>query len=114
MQYQIGNQKKHALEQARTLAFYIAVGKYYRNFLAENGFRDETEQIGLEYWRNGLEAASSFVPETMLNSLTICGTADECNESLAKFMSTGITLPIIQINPVGNAESSIREMLTTF
>ncbi|MFL6380895.1 MAG: LLM class flavin-dependent oxidoreductase [Nitrososphaeraceae archaeon] len=106
--------EKARARAARTLAFYIAVGKYYRNFLAENGFRDETEQIGLEYWRNGLEAASSFVPETMLNSLTICGTADECNESLAKFMSTGITLPIIQINPVGNAESSIREMLTTF
>jgi 5,10-methylenetetrahydromethanopterin reductase len=106
--------EKARARAAKTLAFYIAVGKYYRNFLSENGFRNETEQIALEYWRNGLEAASSFVPETMLNSLTICGTADECNKSLAKFMSAGITLPIIQINPVGNAESSIREMLTTF
>jgi 5,10-methylenetetrahydromethanopterin reductase len=106
--------EKARARAAKTLAFYIAVGKYYRNFLSENGFRNETERIALEYWRNGLEAALRFVPEKMLNSLTICGTADECNKSLAKFMSAGITLPIIQINPVGNTESSIREMLTTF
>jgi 5,10-methylenetetrahydromethanopterin reductase len=99
---------------AKTLAFYISVGKYYRNFLSENGFRKETEQIASEYWQNGPEAASSIVSEEMLDSLTICGTADECANSLDKFMSTGITLPIIQINPVGSAESSIREMLTTF
>src|SRR5919198_4156702 len=65
---------------AMTLAFYIAVGKYYHKFLCENGFRNETEQITSEYWRNGLEAASRFIPETMLNSLTICGTADECKK----------------------------------
>ena len=98
----------------KTLAFYISVGKYYRNFLADNGFRKETEQIATEYRQNGLEAASSKVPQTMLDSLTICGTADECARSLSRFMSTGITLPIIQINPVSGAESSIREMLTTF
>src|ERR671923_2452329 len=57
---------------AKTLAFYIAVGKYYRNFLSENGFRNETEQIASEYWRNGLETASRSVSERMLNSLTIC------------------------------------------
>ena len=106
--------EKARARAAKTLAFYIAVGKYYRNFLSENGFRNETEQIASEYWRNGLETASRSVSERMLNSLTICGTPDECNKSLAKFMSAGITLPIIQINPIGNAESSIREMLRTF
>jgi 5,10-methylenetetrahydromethanopterin reductase len=99
---------------AKTLAFYISVGKYYRNFLSDNGFQKETEQIASEYLQNGLEAASSVVSEKMLESLTICGTADECARSLDKFMSTGITLPILQINPVSSGESSIREMLTTF
>jgi alkanesulfonate monooxygenase SsuD/methylene tetrahydromethanopterin reductase-like flavin-dependent oxidoreductase (luciferase family) len=106
--------EKARARAAKTLAFYISVGKYYRDFLSENGFRNETEQIASEYWHKGLEAASSIVPEGMLDSLTICGTADECAKSLDKFMSTGITLPIIQINPIGSAESSIREMLTTF
>jgi 5,10-methylenetetrahydromethanopterin reductase len=106
--------EKARARAAKTLAFYISVGKYYRDFLSDNGFQNETEQIASEYLQNGLEAASSVVSERMLESLTICGTADECARSLDKFMSTGITLPILQINPVSGAESSIREMLTTF
>jgi 5,10-methylenetetrahydromethanopterin reductase len=106
--------EKARARAAKTLAFYIAVGKYYRDFLSNNGFLNETVQIASEYWHNGLEAASRFVPESMLNSLTISGTAEECTKSLLNFMSTGITLPIIQINPVGDPEGSIREMLTTF
>jgi alkanesulfonate monooxygenase SsuD/methylene tetrahydromethanopterin reductase-like flavin-dependent oxidoreductase (luciferase family) len=106
--------EKARARAAKTLAFYVSVGKYYRNFLSENGFRKETEQIANEYLQNGLEAASRMVPQTMLDSLTVCGTADECVKSLSRFMSTGITLPIIQVNPVGGAESSIREILTTF
>jgi 5,10-methylenetetrahydromethanopterin reductase len=106
--------EKARARAAKTLAFYISVGKYYRDFLSDNGFQNETEQISSEYLQNGLEAASSVVSERMLESLTICGTADECARSLHKFMSTGITLPILQINPVSGAESSIREMLTTF
>jgi alkanesulfonate monooxygenase SsuD/methylene tetrahydromethanopterin reductase-like flavin-dependent oxidoreductase (luciferase family) len=106
--------EKARARAAKTLAFYVSVGKYYRNFLSENGFRKETEQIANEYVQNGLEAASRMVPRTMLDSLTVCGTADECLKSISRFMSTGITLPIIQVNPVGGAESSIREILTTF
>ena len=106
--------EKARARAAKTLAFYISVGKYYRNFLSENGFQKETKQITSEYLQNGLEAASSVVSERMLESLTIFGTANYCARSLEKFMSTGITLPILQINPVSSAESSIREMLTTF
>ena len=106
--------EKARARAAKTLAFYVSVGKYYRNFLCDNGFREETERIATEYRQNGLEAASSIVPQTMLDSLTIYGTADECVRSLSKFISTGITLPIIQVNPVCGAESSFREMLTTF
>jgi alkanesulfonate monooxygenase SsuD/methylene tetrahydromethanopterin reductase-like flavin-dependent oxidoreductase (luciferase family) len=107
--------EKARARAAKTLAFYVAVGEYYSKFLSENGFRNETEQIISEYWRHGLEAASRCIPEAMLNSLTICGTAEECKNMLDKFISTGITLPIIQINPIGDdAESSIREVLATF
>jgi 5,10-methylenetetrahydromethanopterin reductase len=54
------------------------------------------------------------VSEKMLDSLTISGTGEDCLKSLQRFLSAGITLPIIQINPVGGAESSIRTMLSTF
>jgi 5,10-methylenetetrahydromethanopterin reductase len=99
---------------AVTLAFYVAVGKYYSNFLAENGFKDEVEEIIEEYKKSGAESAAKFVSDKMLSSLAICGSSEECRESLSKFVSTGITLPILQFNPLGDSESSFREMLSTF
>lgn len=98
---------------AKTLAFYVSVGKYYGKFLSENGFKTEIENITIEYHRNGADAAAKAVPKNMLESLTISGSAEECIKSLAKFRSTGITLPIIQLNPMDDAESSIREVLSS-
>lgn len=99
---------------ATTLAFYVAVGKYYGKFLAENGFKTEVEEITTEYGKAGADSAAKFVSDRMLSSLVICGSSEDCRESLSKFLSTGITLPIIQFNPVGDSESSFREMLSTF
>jgi 5,10-methylenetetrahydromethanopterin reductase len=99
---------------AVTLAFYVAVGKYYSNFLAESGFKAEVQEIIEEYKKSGAESAAKFVSDKMLSSLAICGSIEECRESLSKFVSTGITLPILQFNPLGDSESSFREMLSTF
>jgi 5,10-methylenetetrahydromethanopterin reductase len=99
---------------AKTLAFYIAVGKYYSTFLSENGFTSEVESITSEYARGGTDSAAKLVSDKLLDSLTICGSREECRKSLSRFISTGITLPIIQLNPVGESESSFREMLSTF
>ena len=99
---------------AKTLAFYTAAGKYYNSFLSDNGFGKEVEEITSEYWRNGLDEASKFVSEKMLDSLTISGNSDQCVKSLGRFVSAGVSLPIIQVNPVGNPETSIKEMLATF
>ncbi|HKZ61405.1 MAG TPA: LLM class flavin-dependent oxidoreductase [Nitrososphaera sp.] len=99
---------------AKTLAFYIAVGKYYSKFLSENGFKSEVEDIISAYGKGGADAAAKFVPDRMLDSLAICGSGEECRKSLARFVSAGITLPIIQLNPVGDSEGSFREMLSTF
>jgi len=99
---------------AKTLAFYIAIGKYYNKFLRENGFEIEVENITEEYIKNGLVNIHNFVSDKMLTSLTISGTRDECIKSLREFNQSGISLPIIQINPVGNTENSIRELISTF
>ncbi|MDQ4015382.1 MAG: LLM class flavin-dependent oxidoreductase [Thermoproteota archaeon] len=106
--------EKARARAATTLAFYIAVGKYYSKFLAENGFKIEVEEITAEYRKAGADSAAKYVSDRMLSSLVICGSSEECRESLSKFLSTGITLPIIQFNPVGNSESSFKEMLSAF
>ena len=102
------------LRAAKTLAFYVAIGKYYNKFLRENGFEIEVENITEEYIKNGLVNVHNFVSDKMLTSLTISGTRDECIKSLREFNQSGISLPIIQINPVGNTENSIRELISTF
>jgi 5,10-methylenetetrahydromethanopterin reductase len=99
---------------AKTLAFYISVGQYYNKFLSQTKFIDETNNITAMYRSDGLDAAAKVVSDKMLDSLTISGTAEDCIKSLQRFLSCGITLPIIQINPVIDAESSIRTMLSTF
>jgi 5,10-methylenetetrahydromethanopterin reductase len=99
---------------ARTVAFYVAVGRYYNRFLAENGFRNEVRNIADEYNSRGLNAASKLVTDKMLRSLAIYGSREDCIKALKKFMSTGISLPIIQINPLENIEGSFKETLTIF
>jgi 5,10-methylenetetrahydromethanopterin reductase len=99
---------------AQTLAFYVAVGKYYREFLSKNGFRSESAEIAGAYANGGLALATKCVPDNMLRSLVICGTRKDCRIALAEFIAAGISLPIIQFNPVGSTESSFRELLSTF
>jgi alkanesulfonate monooxygenase SsuD/methylene tetrahydromethanopterin reductase-like flavin-dependent oxidoreductase (luciferase family) len=99
---------------AKTVAFYVAVGRYYNKFLAENGFRNEVQDITNEYNSSGLNAASKLVTDRMLSSLAIYGSREDCIKAIKKFMSTGISLPIIQINPLENDKGSFREALTVF
>ena len=106
--------EKARARAATTLAFYIAVGEYYSKFLADNGFKIEVEEITAEYRKAGADNAAKYVSDRMLSSLVICGSSEECRESLSKFLSTGITLPIIQFNPIGDSESSFKEMLSAF
>ncbi|MEM3159631.1 MAG: LLM class flavin-dependent oxidoreductase [Nitrososphaera sp.] len=97
---------------AKTLAFYVAVGKYYSKFLAENGFAAEVEKIKQEYGKGG--NGTNAVTDRMLDSLSVCGTRQDCRKALSRFVEAGVTLPIMQVNPVKDAEGSFREMLSTF
>ena len=96
---------------AKTLAFYVAVGKYYNEFLSSHGFKNEVELITNDYQTNGIENISKFVTDRMLDSLTIYGTVEDGIRSLKRFISSGVSLPILQINPVKDNSESIRDGL---
>jgi alkanesulfonate monooxygenase SsuD/methylene tetrahydromethanopterin reductase-like flavin-dependent oxidoreductase (luciferase family) len=98
---------------AMTLVFYIAVGKYYRQFLSENGFEIEVAEIVSAYKKGGTKAVLRAVPESMVKSLTVSGSTQECRDSLQRFSATGITLPILQVNPIERDESSFREFISS-
>jgi len=98
----------------KTIAFYISVGKVYRDFLAKNGFRKETENILDEFKKSGFKSNYELVTNSMLRSLVIAGTPDECKIQFKKFAEAGIDLPIIQFNPVGNTSESFKLFKNTF
>ena len=104
-----------AVERAKkTIAFYISVGEIYRNFLANNGYKNEIENIYDEYNKSGLKNNYNFVPDRMVKDLCICGTPNEASQQLNEFQETGIDLPIIQFNPIDDVESSFDLLIDTF
>ena len=98
----------------KTLAFYVSVGKIYREFLANNGFKKETSNIFDEFKKSGLKSIYELVSDSMLQSLCIAGNPDECKKQLQNFRETGIDLPIIQFNPVGDMSDSFDLLKKTF
>jgi len=104
-----------AIERAKkTLAFYVSVGKIYREFLAKNGFKNETFNIFNEFKKSGFKSNHELVTDSMLQSLCIAGNSDECKKQLQNFRETGIDLPIIQFNPVGDTSESFKLLKKTF
>lgn len=111
----ISDDEEAAQERAKkTLAFYVSVGEIYRKFLAENGFKEETECIYSEYLKSGLKTNHTMVTDRMLDSLTICGTPERCKRQLSAIRDAGITHPIIQFNPTGDVAESFELFLKTF
>lgn len=107
-----GEQAKERVR--KTLAFYISVGEIYRKFLAENGFKKETDDIYGEYQKSGFKSNHEMVSDHMLESLTISGTPQECKKQLKKFYNAGITHPIMQFNPIGDVGKSFDLFTKTF
>jgi len=104
-----------AIDRAKkTLAFYVSVGKIYREFLAKNGFKNETSNIFDEFKKSGFKSNHELVSDSMLQSLCISGSPDECRKQLQNFRETGIDLPIIQFNPVGDISDSFQLLKKTF
>jgi len=104
-----------AIDRAKkTLAFYISVGKIYREFLAKNGFQEETKNIYEEFKKSGFKSNHELVSPSMLDALTICGTPEESKKQLQKFRGIGINLPIIQFNPTDDVIESFKLFTNTF
>jgi alkanesulfonate monooxygenase SsuD/methylene tetrahydromethanopterin reductase-like flavin-dependent oxidoreductase (luciferase family) len=111
----VAEDSEKAIKRAKkTVAFYVSVGKVYREFLAKNGFKNETESIFDEFKKTGFKLNHEFVTDSMIKSLCISGNTGECKKQLENFRKTGINLPIIQFNPVGDTTKSFKLFEKTF
>jgi 5,10-methylenetetrahydromethanopterin reductase len=108
----VSEDSEKAITRAKqTIAFYVSVGKIYREFLASNGFQNETMVIFDEYKKSGLKDNYKLVTDEMVNSLSICGNPDDIRRKILQFVNAGVDLPILQFNPVGKVRDSF-ELLT--
>ncbi|MBC8502181.1 MAG: LLM class flavin-dependent oxidoreductase [Thaumarchaeota archaeon] len=111
----VSEDSEEAVKRAKkTIAFYISVGKIYREFLKKNGFETDTSNIFEEFKKSGFKSNHELVTDHMLKSLCIAGTPDESKLQLQKFRDAGIDLPIIQFNPIGDAIESFSLLKKTF
>ncbi len=102
------------LRAKKTLAFYVSVGKVYREFLSRNGFAAETGAIYGGFRESGLASNHEMVTDEMVDALAIAGTPRECRERLGAFREAGVDMPIIQFNPVGDVGESFGLLVRTF
>ena len=111
----VSEDSEDAIQRAkRTIAFYVSVGEIYRKFLASNGYSSETENIFKEFKKSGFKTNHELVTDSMLKSLAICGTSEECTQQLANFVDAGIDQPILQFNPIGKTLDSFELFKKTF
>ena len=108
------DQEKARNRAKKTLSFYIAVGKIYREFLQSNGYSEEVQIIYNEYRKKGLNGLEVVVSDEIIDDLCIAGTPDDAIKKLNEFRDVGIDLPIIQFNPIGNVKESFELLTKTF
>ena len=108
------NSENAILRAKKTLAFYVSVGNIYREFLSKNGFQNETKNIFEEFKNSGFKSNYELVTDKMLNSLCIAGNPNESKKQLQKFRDSGVDLPIIQFNPIGDTKESFSLLKKTF
>jgi alkanesulfonate monooxygenase SsuD/methylene tetrahydromethanopterin reductase-like flavin-dependent oxidoreductase (luciferase family) len=111
----VSENSEEAVNRAKkTVAFYISVGDIYREFLSKNGFQNETSNIFEEFKKTGFKSNHELVTDSMLQSLAISGTSEECKTQLDNFVNAGIDQPILQFNPIGNTMESFKLFKKTF
>ena len=95
---------------AKTLAFYISVGKGYYDFLSKTEFKVEVDKIYKDYHNHGIERSIENIPTKMLDNLVVYGSVNDCNYQIKSFIDTGIDLPILQINPIEDKNGQLNYM----
>jgi 5,10-methylenetetrahydromethanopterin reductase len=89
-----------SLRAARTLAFYISVGRIYYESLVKTKYKSTVERIYNDYNKYGLTESMRNITEEMLDDFVIAGSINDCNSQIKRWKKIGIDLPILQMNPV--------------
>jgi alkanesulfonate monooxygenase SsuD/methylene tetrahydromethanopterin reductase-like flavin-dependent oxidoreductase (luciferase family) len=81
----------------RALTAYLTVPQYNK-FFQEIGYSDEA-QLAMEAWQAGdRKKAVAAVPDQMVESIFVFGSADKCRARLKDYEKAGVTTTALQFN----------------
>lgn len=92
---------------ARTLVFYISVGKIYYNYLLKTKYGKVVKKIYSDYHKYGIDESIKNITPEILDDFVVAGSVNECLYQIKGFRKTGIDLPILQVNPTTDSDGSI-------
>jgi 5,10-methylenetetrahydromethanopterin reductase len=98
---------KAALRAAKTLAFYISVGRIYYESLIKTKYKSAVERIYNDYNKYGVDESIRNITDEMLNDFVIAGSINDCNSQIKRWKKIGIDLPILQMNPVKDTNGNL-------
>lgn len=92
---------------AKTLVFYISVGKIYYKYLQKTKYGDIVKKIYYDYHKYGVDESIRNITPEILNDLVVAGSVNDCIYQIKGFMKTGIDLPILQVNPTTGSNGNV-------
>ena len=77
------------------IAFFVAIQPNIAPLLKRLGFAEAAAGVQEAFRAGGLEAATQYVTEDMIKSLSATGTPAQCRARLEEFIKAGVQTPII-------------------
>jgi alkanesulfonate monooxygenase SsuD/methylene tetrahydromethanopterin reductase-like flavin-dependent oxidoreductase (luciferase family) len=98
---------KSVKRAAKTLVFYISVGKIYYNYLLNTRHADIIRKIYFDYHKFGIDVALQNITPEILDDFVVAGSINDCIDQIKGFKKIGIDLPILQVNPATDPNGSL-------
>jgi probable F420-dependent oxidoreductase len=97
-------------ELKRSLTSYVTVPQYNR-FFAEFGFRSEAE-TAIAAWQAGdRRKALESIPDRMVDSIFVIGTADYCRNRIQDYVAAGVTTTALLLTSLASSPEGRRARL---
>ncbi|MBI4337600.1 MAG: LLM class flavin-dependent oxidoreductase [Chloroflexi bacterium] len=92
----VSQDKEEARDRMRQpIAFYVARFPRYRRLMAQAGFSEELERVRVAWLSGDRDGALHLVPAGLIDSVSLVGAAEACQERISTYREAGVRLPVI-------------------
>ena len=93
---QVADTAAEARERLRPgIAQYVGFFPRYNRLLAEAGFAEEVAAVKAAWDRGDKDGAARLVPDALIDTVALAGTAGDCGDRIERYRASGIALPIV-------------------